>query len=105
MTRMNKDRNPTNGSWWIVQVLATEHHSLNLTLRAENDPGFRKLAGTRREALRLLSDCFRRLDLNHPPTAVGGILRVLNVVPCWLDLNIVPHCRAGDFGLFVQRLT
>jgi len=99
MTRMNKDRNPTNGSWWIVQVLATEQHSSSLTRRAENDPRFRKLAGTPREASRLLSDRLRRLDLNHPLTAVSGIRKVLDGAPYRLDLKMSPHCRAWDFGL------
>jgi hypothetical protein len=99
MTRMNKHQNPTNGSWWIVQVLATEQHSSSLTLRAENDPRFRKLAGTPREASRLLSDRLRRLDLNHPLTAVSGIRKVLDGAPYRLDLNMSPHCRAWDFGL------
>jgi hypothetical protein len=76
--------NPTNGSWWIVQVQPT---ITRLTLFARQRAGgvFRKLIVGCTETLETLaipSDArarysshgpFRRLDLNNPPTAVGGI--------------------------------
>jgi len=45
--------NPTNGSWWIVQIVSKWERQNYLALAFA------------------LPD--RREDLNHPPTAVGGI--------------------------------
>jgi hypothetical protein len=34
------------------------------------------------------------LDLNNPPTPVGGIQAILGII-CWLDLNYPPTAVGG----------
>ena len=52
--------NPTNGSWWIVQILSGEGSEVSTHCR-----GWDYVANEER---------FGRKDLKYPPTAVGGIL-------------------------------
>jgi len=52
--------NPTNGSWWIVQIQPPK----------QSDPNAVKSDFSYMHLLRE-----RRPDLNNPPTAVGGIQR------------------------------
>jgi len=63
--------NTTNGSWWIVKVLPTTESKQSFHALANDAwiPQF-KIRAQAREVLRCVSS---RLDLNHPPTAVGGI--------------------------------
>jgi hypothetical protein len=79
--RFEEDSNPTNGSWWIVQVQPTNHHSSNLTLRAENDPGFSTTCWNSALSVETFERLLSRLDLNDPRTAVRGIRKVLKGVP------------------------
>jgi hypothetical protein len=79
--RFEEAANPTNGSWWIVQVLPTNHHSSNLTLRAENDAGFSTTRWNSARSVEAFERLLRRLDLNDPRTAVRGIRKVLKGVP------------------------
>jgi len=59
-----KSRNPTNGIWWIVQIQPKERSEAKMT-ESHQLP----LMGLKKQS----DECFCRLDLNHPPTAVGGI--------------------------------
>jgi len=51
-------RNPTNGSWWIVQILSTTQPKQGLAIPPTAVGGLFK---------------FFLKDLKYPPTAVGGI--------------------------------
>src|SRR5258705_5525491 len=55
--------NPTNGSWWMVQIQPTEMGLRNLGIPPTAVGGWFS---------RFVS---KRQDLNNPPTAVGGIYR------------------------------
>src|ERR1700737_5653851 len=50
--------NPTNGSWWIVQIQPPK----------QSGP-----SAFKSKFSFMALHCGRRLDLNHPPTPVGGI--------------------------------
>ena len=69
--------NPTNGSWWIVQIQPTYERAARVL---KSDP-----ASETKEA-EIIQKPFvghhavfstKRLDLNNPPTPVGGICRSL----------------------------
>ena len=70
--------NPTNGSWWIVQIFS------NWSALSFCSP-----------LSTLLED---REDLNHPPTAVGGISLTLRVRPSRKDLNNPLTAVSGIFA-------
>jgi len=68
--------NPTNGSWWMVQILSNKQPSASLVIVFANQEGtalailFCPPARYARSFERTWS---HRKDLNYPPTAVGGI--------------------------------
>ena len=73
--------NPTNGSWWMVQIQPVRPHRGRMKLKSLlNALGhFVSEAGSEQSTnfrwwdsrTRCVLAC--RLDLNHPPTPVGGI--------------------------------
>src|SRR5687768_13084947 len=105
-----KSRNPTNGSCWIVQVPPTTKHSPGtadipptavggvfkscLVGKAQHQqPHF---CGALDECPKLLnSPSVRRLDLNHPPTPVGGIWIPRHINLCRSNLNHPPTAVGG----------
>jgi len=80
--------NPTNGSWWSVQILSTKKsasvspQSHQRQLVVGSDPFYKCLFSILRRAARaaLGGHTFSRKDLNNPPTAVGGIQRPLETI-------------------------
>ena len=82
--------NPTNGSWWIVQIPPTKRNAM----KNENPPNgswgivqIRPSFPQKVHVAEIAFDCvrialFRRLDLNNPPTSVGGIFKTPQVLPC-----------------------
>ncbi len=66
-TRLHSDANPTNGSWWFVQVPPTKLRHLHCG-NPINGSWWMPSSFT---FLSKISPS--RLDLNYPPTAVGGI--------------------------------
>src|SRR6266480_304141 len=79
---LSESANPTNGSWWIVQILPfrprTIPHDDSLSALNESrliypKAGSEPSTNFRWWDLRTLSIHACRWDLNHPPTSVGGI--------------------------------
>jgi len=56
-------RNPTNGSWWFIQILSIQ--KLNSQTNPTNGSWWIVQIGVATNS--------SSSDLNHPPTAVGGI--------------------------------
>ena len=87
MQRRAEFLNPTNGSWWIVQI-----RPLKQTGRADSKA--------------ILVSCVfhlvKRLDLNHPPTSVGGLRKSPEVRPGRLDLKN-PPTPVGGISVFSRR--
>jgi hypothetical protein len=81
-----KVRNATNGSWWMVQVQPTQANAdqscarsapggkneIALENRPKTDLGRRSPPACFARSINQ-GGLFCRLDINHPPTAVGGI--------------------------------
>jgi len=69
-------RNPTNGSWWMVQVrtIYVVRGEQALGTRTMNSLDLNEPPTTRWWDSGILVDDYGRKDLNHPPTTVGGIL-------------------------------
>ncbi len=89
--------NPTNGSWWYVQVLST--------YRAAHDSfesHQRQLVECSRPTF-YRSATLGRWDLNHPPTAVGGIPSQRGFLSCRRDLNYPPTPVGGILSCLKTR--
>ena len=83
----------------IVQVLSTKERPTKLCdARGEQCDAFPELAingssGSPRKALKIFASVVCRKDLNHPPTAVGGILESPGCGFGRKDLNHPPTAR------------
>src|SRR5215217_6541006 len=98
--------NPTNGSWWIVQMLSTRELPSDLEIPPTAVGGSFKCFLPENYSATLKSPptavggsfkCFLREDLKYPPTAVGGIYQTLQWYACRKDLNQSTHCRGWDY--------
>src|SRR6185503_3574134 len=82
--------NPTNGSWWMVQILS-KGSEVSTHCREWDYIEF--------------GEACSRKDLNEPPTAVGGIT-LIQERSCRKDLNRTTHCRgwsSGEATIHVSR--
>jgi hypothetical protein len=82
------NKNSPNGSWGIVQI------------RPPTQSG--RAPSKVSSVLRAILSRTKRLDLNHPPTSVGGI-RKFRRHPCRLDLNN-PPTPVGGISEFSHNL-
>ena len=83
MTYCAKSLNPTHGSGWIVQVQPTRSETACLPFLF-----FSSQREEKKDNNVIWTGSCCRSDLNHPPTAVGGIWSLRTV--------------SWDFGLFAQ---
>jgi glycosidase len=79
--------NPTNGSWWMVQILSIYGRSWRCQHLVEKQlattkTGSEQPTNCRWWDLTEYQRFVRRKDLNHPPTAVGGIVFTLFLLLC-----------------------
>jgi hypothetical protein len=94
--------NPTNGSWWIAQVRPSNQGDPSTFKSKFTFIGPSKQTNrldlnhppTPVGGIRKSEADFRRLDLNHPPTPVGGIRKSVADF-CRLDLNNPPTPVGG----------
>ena len=82
-----KVRNPAHGSGRLIQILSTDNFLLQTVIPPTAVGGYFKL--------------FLRRDLNHPPTAVGGIGIILS---SWVEriFNHPPTAVGGMEGFLNQ---
>src|SRR5258705_1716371 len=79
--RASRSENPTNGSWWMVQIQPVRSVGSQMKRNSLMYPLSRLVSEARSEQStnfrwwnsRIRSGPLSRLDLKNPPTSVGGI--------------------------------